>query len=63
MELKEVHPNFLVTHEGLGGYVKPKPRPEPLSRLCQHLEEHMNNIKMIDVFRKFDLDKSTATKL
>ena len=49
---------MLVTHGGLGGYVKPKPRPEPLSTLHKHLEEH--NIKMIDVFRKFDPDNSTT---
>ena len=57
-ELKETHPNLSVIHGGLGGYVKPKPRPEPLSRLRKHLEEH--NIKMIDVFRKFDPDNSTT---
>ena len=33
-------------------------RPEPLSRLHKHLGEH--NIKMIDVFRKFDPDNSTT---
>ena len=49
---------MLVTHGRLDGYVKPKPRPEPLSRLHKHLEEH--NIKMIDVFRKFDPDNSTT---
>jgi len=57
-ELKETHPNLSVIHGGLGGYVKPKPRQEPLSRLCKHLEEH--NIKMIDVFKKFDPDNSTT---
>ena len=55
-QLKEVHPNLLVTHGGLGGYVKPKPRPEPLNRLSKLLEEH--NINMIDVFRKFDPDNN-----
>ena len=57
-ELKEAHPNLSVIHGGLGGYVKPKPRPEPLSRLHKHLEEH--NIKMIDVFRKFDPENNTT---
>ena len=55
-ELKEAHPNSSVIHGGLGGYVKP--RPEPLSRLRKHLEEH--NIKMIDVFRKFDPENNTT---
>ena len=52
--LKEEHPNIQVTHGGLGGYVKPKPRPEPIDQLHKHLNEH--NIKLMDVFRKFDAD-------
>ena len=52
--LKEVHPNIQVTHGGLGGYVKPKPRPEPIEQLHKHLNEH--NIKLMDVFKKFDAE-------
>lgn len=55
-ELKEVHANIQITHGGLGGYVKPKPRPEPIDQLHKHLNEH--NIKLMDVFRKFDAEDS-----
>ena len=53
-ELKEVHSNIQITHGGLGGYVKPKPRPEPIHQLHKHLTEH--NIKLMDVFKKFDAE-------
>lgn len=54
--LKEVHPKLQITHGGLGGYVKPRPKPEPIHRLHKHLEEH--NIKLMDVFKKFDAEDS-----
>ena len=57
-ELKEAYPNIQITHGGLGGYVKPKPRPEPIHQLHRHLEEH--NIKLMDVFRKFDAENSES---
>ena len=55
-ELQEAHTNMQITHGGLGGYVKPKPRPEPIDQLHKHLNEH--NIKLMDVFRKFDAEDS-----